>query len=540
MAKPSLNNIGSALFGAEKHSAAAMDRQKLSRHQELAARFFHTPQLSVKETLLPAFSSMGRGLANRLNTHYIKIYLFSILKFDMTYMVVIEMLIGIYDILNNPLMGIVYDRTRTRWGKARPYVVLFPLLYFATIAAMFCTRLIFNNDNPLDQGKIMYVFVILFLRETFSTIYGIPLDGILSLQTPNPQDRMKVGLWQTWFDKWGGDFVAGMVLPMLDLTRRGILKIQPASIFAVLGFITAGIGGGSTMAMAMNVRERVVLPPQPTDVTKSIFYLLKNKYALRNFVATFFSSWWGTGGYSWDVVTQTEIFGGTLQAFWTYMPRQVMQLVALGWVEKFKRFFGGSYRKTILLTRSWDFVSFVIGGVLGSRKFALSRWWLVGLIFAVFDGVNVANDAPSTVLEQEIGREINDYTEYMTGDRPDGTINLLTGYIGKLTAPLNTMMTLAVLRWSGYDKTKGEGLTNRWRQEAVMQNYTMYSRVFLLYMCGSFLPHLVNMIPLVFYDLEGKKKEEMYIALNERRALMAKADNSEIGALAEMLAKETE
>jgi Na+/melibiose symporter-like transporter len=364
---------------------------------------------------------------------------------------------------------------------------------------------------------------------------------MLPLMSPNPKDRMGVGLWQTYFRNWGGDFIAGMIMPLLDLSRRGFSSINPSMIFAGFGIFTAFLGSGSSLLMAVGCQERVLIQPKPAPISKSIFYILKNKYMLRKFLADFSISWWNGSGYNWDVVTQMEIFGGVFRAFYAYLPRQVMQIVSLSFIERFKTMFGGSYRKTVIFMRLWDFLASTLGGVIGSRKMFMKHFWAVSLIFALFDGINCANNAPSTVLENEIDREIKDYTEYMTGERPDGTIGLLTGLISKVTAPLNTLFTLFVLRWSGYDQTQGEGLTANWSQAGVMENYTMYSRVFLLYMAGSFLPQLVQTIPLFFYDLEGKKKEDMYIALNERRALMAKtASEEEIEALAEMLVEETE
>jgi Na+/melibiose symporter-like transporter len=331
-----------------------------------------------------------------------------------------------------------------------------------------------------------------------------------------------------------------MIMPLLDLSRRG-LPINPAMIFAGLGVFTAILGAGSNLMVAIGCRERVLIQPKPAPVSKSIFYMLKNKYMMRKFVADFAVSWWSGGAYQWDVVTQMEIFGGPFQSFWAYIPRQVMQFVSLSFVERFKKMFGGSYRKTAIFMRIWDFFFSTLGGIIGMQKVFMKRFWAVALIFGLFDGLCVSNDAPSTVLEGEIDREIKDYTEYMTGERPDGTIGLLTDLIKKVTAPLNAMMTLAVFRWSGYDQTQGSALSSKWTQNGVMENYGMYSRVFLLYMAGGFLPHLINTIPLLFYDLEGKKKETMYIALNERRALMAKTvGEEEIETISGMLAEDTE
>ena len=52
----------------------------------------------------------------------------------------------------------------------------------------------------------------------------------------------------------------------------------------------------------------------------------------------------------------------------------------------------------------------------------------------------------------------------------------------------------------------------------------VYQRVWFLYTGIHIIPTFVHMIPYFFYDLVGEKREKMYIALNERRALLAEED----------------
>ena len=111
MAKKSIKEN---LFGAEENSAAKMDPEKLGRFQRIAARMYHTPQLSAKEILMPAIATAGRAMSDVVNGNYRSVFFVSVLRLDMVYVAVISALIGIYDVLNNPLMGIAYDRTRTR------------------------------------------------------------------------------------------------------------------------------------------------------------------------------------------------------------------------------------------------------------------------------------------------------------------------------------------------------------------------------------------------------------------------------------------
>jgi hypothetical protein len=69
----------------------------------------------------------------------------------------------------------------------------------------------------------------------------------------------------------------------------------------------------------------------------------------------------------------------------------------------------------------------------------------------------------------------------------------------------------------------------------------MYSKAFFLYNFGNILGFIAGLIPLFMYDLEGQKKEEMYAALNERRALIARddTDSAEMEALVGMMDQNT-
>ena len=96
------------------------------------------------------------------------------------------------------------------------------------------------------------------------------------------------------------------------------------------------------------------------------------------------------------------------------------------------------------------------------------------------------------------------------------------------------MLTIVLFKWSGYDTTI-EMLP--WSQG----NKKVYQKVFFLFNGINILPRIVKVIPYLFYDLVGEKREKMYVELNERRALMAKKNegmDEEINEMIEMLADE--
>ena len=518
------------IFGAEENSAASIDGQELNKYSDIAIKMFHSSVLTPKEMLLPAIGQFATKFLLGLNA-YRTLYFVNVLKIDMVYVTAILALISIYDVLNNPLMGAIYDKTRTRWGKARPYIIFTAIPYFLSTAILYSGALVFGDTAGNDPKKIIFVFVLLFIQETFSTIYGIPRGNMVSLQTANPKDRINVGLLTEYLGEPGAQIVYTIFPPLMELNNKGYINISLPTLFTILASVSAVIGCFGNIAMAIGCKERIVLQPKPAPLNKSIFYILKNKYALRNFIAGFVTSWWSSGGYSWDVVTQQEIFGGVIPSFFAYLPYNTFNTLSLAFIPKFKKIFKNNNKRAVVALRAWDILTVIGMFALGCPN--VDKKWVILGVYAFFYGLNGVNNGPANVFEAELGREINDYTEYVTGERPDGTINLLTDLITKVTKPLEAMMTILIFKWSGYDPTIP---MLPWSQGSKQ----VYQKVFFLFNGIHTIPSIIKMIPYIFYDLDGEKREKMYIALNERRALVAQEDvlNEEIEELTDMLSKE--
>ena len=513
MNEPGAKNFTEAVFAAETNSAARLGDGKLNKYSGIAVRMFHTGVLTPREMLFPAVAELANQILAAVNA-YRTLYFVNVLKIDMAYVTVILMLIGIYDVLNNPLMGAAYDRTRTRWGKARPYIILTAAPYFLSTAVLYSGAMFLGSRPGDDPRKIVFVFVMLFIQETFSTIYSIPRDNMLSLQTVNPKDRITVGLLQNYVGSIGSSVIFAMFMPIMELNNKGYIDFPAPMLFFTMATFASVVGIAGNVTMAVKCKERILLQPKPAPLRKTLFYILKNKYALRNFIAGFATSWWTSGGYSWDVVTQQEIFGGSIPSMITYMPFNVLNPISVAFIPKFQKFFKNN--KTALVSlRLWDLIASALMTVSG--WFFVDKRLVICIIFGVFYGINALNNGPANVFEAEVAREISDYTEYVTGERPDGTFGLLTGLISKITAPLNSLLTIAVFKWSGYDPTID---MLPWSQGSK----TVYQRVWFLYTGISIIPTVIHMIPYLFYDLVGEKREKMYIALNERRALLAEED----------------
>ena len=520
MAKSTKERLVDRFIKADDYSAATIDNSVLKRYEDLAVDVYSTRQVSVSETAWMAAQKFARALKTGLD-NYQNLYFTKVLKIDLVYITVIKALISIYDTLNDPLMGIAFDKTRTRWGKARPYILSTPLPYFLSTALMYCGAMIFGDTGVNDPKKIIFLFITLFLQETFSTLFNIPTDNYPTLQSSCPADRITVSLAQSYAGAYGGDLISVIYLPLLTLNNIGTIQVSQSSLFAIISIITGAIGTLGTMGVALKCPERVILQPKPAPLTKSMFYVLKNKYALRNVAASFATSFWSNGGYSWDVITQMEIMGGAFRIMPMYGFYHLCNILSLKFIKPFREKFK-NYRNLVISLRAWDFGLSIIWVIAGWIVMPKKKWWLTGIVFTLCYGLNGLNNAPATAFEGEINREINDYTEYLTGERPDGTMYLLTNYLMRITQPLNTLMAIWIIKWTGYDTTVES--TSYWAQDSV----DVYRKVFALYGAGHWLPNIISTIPLFFYDLDGQKKADMYKALNERRMLMAKENQGKL------------
>ncbi|MBE6811483.1 MAG: MFS transporter [Ruminococcaceae bacterium] len=508
----SVKNFVEGVFTAEDNSAAKLQDEQRSKYSSLAIKMFHTNVLTPKEMFLPAIAEFATKVLGGVNV-YRTLYFVNVLKIDMVYVTVILSLISIYDMLNNPLMGAIYDKTRTRWGKARPYIIFGAIPYFASTFMLYSGALFLGERSGDDPAKIVFVFTMLFIQETFSTIYNIPRGNLLSLQTANPQDRINVGLLNTYIGEIGSQAVYTIFPPIMELNNKGYINFPMSSLFCILAAIACSLGSVGNIAMAIGCNERIALQPKPAPITKTMFYVLKNKYALRNFIAGFATSWWSSGGYSWDVVTQQEIFGGSINSFIAYLPYNTIDMPSAALIPKFKKIFKNNNRNALIALRLWDMVA-AAGMLLFGLPLVEKKWAMIG-VYALFHGLEAINNGPANVFESEVGREISDYTEYMTGERPDGTINILTDLVSKITQPLNAIFTVFLFKWSGYDATIP---MLPWSQGSK----TIYQKVWFLFVGIGLFPKFLHIIPYFFYDLVGEKREQMYVALNERRALLAK------------------
>ena len=151
----------------------------------------------------------------------------------------------VWDAINDPIMGTIVDKTRSKWGKCRPFLIYCPLPLFVV------TTLCFVNFDFYEETQVaMNVLIIAWaiftylLWEVVYTVGDIPLWGVTSLMTEVEKDRNKLLSMARIF----GGIGAGITL----------LAMQPAALM-VGGWIAKPVGielaGSEEKWIALNEKQ---------------------------------------------------------------------------------------------------------------------------------------------------------------------------------------------------------------------------------------------------------------------------------------------
>ncbi len=119
------------------------------------------------------------------------------------------LVVRVWDSINDPLVGIIADRTRTRWGKFRPYL-LWGAIPFAVVGT-----LTFTTPDFSPHGKLIYAYVTYGLMVLVYTIVNIPYSALMGVVSSDPSERTKFSQMRFIMAFTGGLIVQAATLPLV-------------------------------------------------------------------------------------------------------------------------------------------------------------------------------------------------------------------------------------------------------------------------------------------------------------------------------------
>ncbi|PZX16837.1 GPH family glycoside/pentoside/hexuronide:cation symporter [Breznakibacter xylanolyticus] len=232
-----------------------------------------TEKLKLKEKI-------GYGLGDAASSMFWKLFSMYLLFFYTDVFGISAAAVGsmflftrIWDAANDPVMGIIADRTHSRWGKFRPYLLLmaipFGLIGFLT----------FTTPSFGPSGKLIYAYVTYTLMMMIYTAVNVPYASLMGVMTSNFKERTTLASFRFVFAFAGSILVLALAEPLVGVfsqTTSGI--VNPQKGWELTTALFAVIAATLFILTFMWTRERVSPPKgQKTSLKKDLADLAVNK-----------------------------------------------------------------------------------------------------------------------------------------------------------------------------------------------------------------------------------------------------------------------
>lgn len=186
----------------------------------------------------------------------------------------------LWDAINDPMMGAIADRTKTRWGKYRPY-----LLWMAVPYGLM-GYLVFANPDLSASGKLIYAYLTYTVMMMVYTAINIPYSALMGVMSPSSTERTSLSSYR-FVCAFGGQFlIVAAARPLIAHFGTG----DEAAGFKTTMAIFAVVAVALFLFTFATTRERVQPPVgQQSDLRKEIRLLVRNRPWVVLFVTGIFT-----------------------------------------------------------------------------------------------------------------------------------------------------------------------------------------------------------------------------------------------------------
>ncbi len=461
--------------------------------------------LKTSEIASFATAGFGRSMMYTLMSTFALIF-YTDMGIDAVHAGAIILAARIFDALNDPIMGIIVDKTKSKYGKMRPY------LKWAPIPIAIATTLLFYTPATENYAvKVAFAAFSYILWGMCFTVQDVPFWGLSSAVTPNENERTKFVSTARVCCTVGG-ILPTVIVPVLKSSmglRQGYF----------LGGLIFGVVGSALSTFAFfGTKERVETESEKTSVKELFGALVKNKLLLLVILSSLLGS----------TMVMAQTSGSYLAIYLVkdsgIIPQGILLTVltvAIG---------AGMLPAMILLPilrKRFSLKQIYIGSAFLGAIITAALWFVgysnvyVLLVFLVLYGVplGIFNVITYTLVADAV-----DYNEYKTGKRTEGVCFAAQTLISKANAGISTFAVSVMLKLIDFKSpveeiVDGVAKTTYFLDQGEAVSTGLFAMLTIL-PCAGFL---LAAIPMFFNTYTGKKKEIIQAELKERRESEVKA-----------------
>lgn len=451
--------------------------------------------LKTSETLSFSFSAFGRSMIYTLMSTFLLIFYTDAMKLTPSHAGLIILAARIFDAANDPVMGIIADKTKTKYGKLRPYLLFSPFLIMISTAALF-----YVPDFGYN-GRLAYAAITYIIWGICFTIQDVPFWGLSAVVSPLEQERNKMISTARIFSTIGG-IVPTVLVPVL---RDGMGNTKG---YFIGGLIFAVFGSMISLLAFFGTKERVEQQKEKVTVGEIVSAYVKNKPLLLLIVASVLGSAMlmaqTSGSYLATYLIKDSGFipKGTVQTVMTVAIGAGMMIAMVLMPILRKKM---SLKAIYISAAIFGAIIHVIMYFVGYSNFYvfLAVLAVAGLPLGIFNVITYAMVADSV-----------DYLEWKTGRRSEGVCFASQTFISKLTAGISTFITSLVLEYVGF--IQPDEVTDL---PVLNQPQEVFDGMFIMVSIIPAISLALCAVPMFFNDYTGKKKDKIQKELLERREI---------------------
>ena len=447
----------------------------------------------------------------------------------------------IWDAINDPMMGTIVDKTHSKWGKCRPYLIIFPAIIGLVTILTFLNGNYATADTTTQKVLIVAWAAISYIAWGMCfTVCDIPLWGITSLMTEDENDRSKilglarmvagvggigvlvVQIAQAVAGAFGGDMQKGFIVTVI------IMTVVATILFEFAGLFTKERVDKSEKSYTFKENFKIMFGNKPFRQIL-ISGILRSPIQLLMIVAMTLVTYYYANGNIMNILVYND--EGSLAGI------NVKILIGLGCVAAglFVGQFVAMGVTPLIIKKVEKKTLYNVYSIAGAVPFALifvfykvsggdltTTFWsiIIGICMlfgsAAFGGINV--------LQSVMIADCVDYEEYYNGVRTDGVFFSGQSFITKLAAGISTIVSSAVYAIVGYSGANVDKLNKAIENGASFLTYDGGTGVgkyaeamFFLISIPPAIGMILSAIPTLKYAMTDAEHKEMLSELISRR-----------------------
>ena len=276
-------------------------------------------KLSFREKASYGLGAVGKDMVYMLSASYILYYYQDILGVSAVAMGIILMAARVFDAFNDPVMGVLVAKTRTKWGKFRPWLLIGTIINAAILFAMFSVPPAINGKSLVAYAAVVYI-----VWGVTYTMMDIPYWSMIPAFTEGGKEREGLTTLARSCAGVGSALITIITMKCVDALGRGDYRAG----FKQFAFIIAVLFVVFIVITCINIKEKSTVDVEAPSVGQMFRALIQNDqtmivviaivlincslYITSNLLIYFFQ--YDIGGSKWvDEYTLFNTFGGGIQ-----------------------------------------------------------------------------------------------------------------------------------------------------------------------------------------------------------------------------------